>query len=245
MSATRLSVNLNKIALVRNARGHGVPHLEEFALLAVAHGAVGVTIHPRPDQRHARYADIASLRHCMGEDYELNVEGYPSPELMMHVLAQRPDQLTLVPDTPDQLTSDHGWNLLHPPAVLTDALSQAQSAAIRVSVFLDPELVQIEQAAALGFDRIELYTEAYAQAFLTGDYQAVLAHYQACVQHAQKLGLDVNAGHDLDLKNLSNLVSGVRIAEVSIGHALTVEAWRYGFAETIARYVAALDAAAC
>jgi pyridoxine 5-phosphate synthase len=244
MTNTRLSVNLNKIALVRNARGQGVPQLAEFARLAVTHGAVGVTIHPRPDQRHARYSDIAELRQCMGAEFELNVEGYPAPELMSHVLAQRPDQLTFVPDAPHQITSDHGWNLKQPPEVLLDALAAAQSAGIRVSVFLDPELAQIERAAELGFDRIELYTEAYAKAFAAGQYQPLLAQYQACIERARTLELGVNAGHDLDLENLSALVACGGIAEVSIGHALTVEAWRYGFAETIQRYVALLAAAA-
>lgn len=243
MTTTRLSVNLNKIALVRNARGHGVPQLEEFAVLAVTHGAVGVTIHPRPDQRHARYSDIADLRACMGSTHELNVEGYPAPELMEHVLAHRPDQLTLVPDAPNQITSDHGWDLREPTSELMAALQQAQAAGIRVSVFIDPEFAQIEQAAALGFDRVELYTEAYAQAFASGHYAAVLDQYRACFQQAEALGLGINAGHDLDLQNLVALVSGSPIAEVSIGHALTVEAWRYGFAETIARYVAVLNAA--
>lgn len=244
MSATRLSVNLNKIALVRNARGHDVPNLVEFAELAVAQGAVGVTIHPRPDQRHARYSDIADLRACMGSAHELNVEGYPAPELMAQVLAQRPDQLTLVPDLPNQITSDHGWDLRAPPSALTRALTDARAAGIRVSVFLDPDLEQVERAAELGFDRIELYTEAYAKAFTQGQYAELLAQYQRCIEWAQQLGLGVNAGHDLDLENLGALVALGGIAEVSIGHALTVEAWRYGFAETIARYVAVLNQAA-
>jgi pyridoxine 5-phosphate synthase len=178
----------------------------------------------------------------MGTAFELNVEGYPAPEFMSHVLAQRPDQLTLVPDAPSQITSDHGWNLDDPPPELFDALGAAQSAGIRVSVFVDPDLRQIAHAAELGFDRVELYTEAYAKAFAAGQHQHLLAQYQTCIKQARTLGLGVNAGHDLDLDNLGALVACGGIAEVSIGHALTVEAWRYGFAETIARYVAVLEA---
>lgn len=239
---TQLSVNLNKIALIRNSRGHHFPDIRDFAELALNHGAIGVTIHPRPDQRHATYQDIADL-HALVRQHdgkELNVEGYPSDELINHVVTYQPDQFTLVPDDPNQITSDHGWDLARHGERLAPLIEQCQAVGIRCSLFVDPDPEQIKRAADTGAQRIELYTESYAEAWKHGDHQAVLKQYMACADQARELGLVVNAGHDLDLNNLADFVRLDNIAEVSIGHALTVEALRYGFAETIRRYVAIL-----
>lgn len=237
---TQLSVNLNKIALIRNSRGHRFPDIRIFAELALTGGAKGVTIHPRPDQRHATYQDIADLSVLVGRfaGSELNVEGYPAETLVAHVLREKPHQFTLVPDDPNQITSDHGWDLsLHADQV-TPIIEQCQQAGIRTSLFVDPDLEQIRRAADTGTDRIELYTEAYAEAFgKSGDYQPLLDQYMHCADLARSLGMTVNAGHDLDLDNLAPFVAQGNIAEVSIGHALTVEALHFGFAETIRRYV--------
>jgi len=232
----KLSVNLNKIALIRNARGRDYPSVAYFARLALRAGAHGVTIHPRPDQRHARYADIAALQAVLGEfpGSELNVEGYPDPVFLREVRAIAPAQCTLVPDAPGQLTSDHGWDVAQQGAFLSDVVHELQQSGIRVSLFMDPDEQQIALAPQTGCERIELYTEAYAQ---RSNAQALLAYQQAARQ-ACALGLAVNAGHDLNLDNLGMFLSGIpEVAEVSIGHALTVEALEYGFAATIARYV--------
>ncbi|MCH8552815.1 MAG: pyridoxine 5'-phosphate synthase [Natronospirillum sp.] len=242
MTQTQLSVNLNKIALIRNSRGHGFPDIREFATLALEQGAIGVTIHPRPDQRHARYEDIADLRVLVNShaERELNVEGYPTDELVDHVVAQCPHQFTLVPDEPNQITSDHGWDLKTQADRLRPVIERCQQAGVRTSLFLDPDPEQVRRAADTGTDRIELYTEDYAEAWKHGDHKAVLAQYMECAELARDLGLVVNAGHDLDLQNLADFVCARNVAEVSIGHALTVEALRYGFAETVRRYVAIL-----
>ncbi|TGG91778.1 pyridoxine 5'-phosphate synthase [Natronospirillum operosum] len=242
MTQTQLSVNLNKIALIRNSRGHGFPDVREFAALALDQGAVGVTIHPRPDQRHARYEDIADLRVLVNSytDKELNVEGYPTDILVDHVITQRPHQFTLVPDEPDQITSDHGWDLKRHGDWVRPVIERCQQSGIRTSLFVDPDPEQVRRAADTGTDRIELYTEDYAEAWKHGDHKAVLAKYMECADLARELGLTVNAGHDLDLQNLADFAAAGNVAEVSIGHALTVEALRYGFAETVRRYVTIL-----
>ncbi len=236
---TQLSVNLNKIALIRNSRGHRYPDIREFAELAIQGGAIGVTIHPRPDQRHATYQDISDLKALVSRFVaaELNVEGYPTNTLVEHVLAEQPAQFTLVPDAPDQITSDHGWDLTQHGARLKPLIERCQQAGVRTSLFLDPDPEQVRRAADTGTDRIELYTEAYARAYADGDYESVLARYMESADLAAELGLVVNAGHDLDLNNLSAFVQTGNIAEVSIGHALTVEALRYGFADTVQQYL--------
>ncbi|MFC3852043.1 pyridoxine 5'-phosphate synthase [Salinispirillum marinum] len=240
---THLSVNLNKIALVRNARGRNFPAITEFGEIALMGGAIGLTIHPRPDQRHATYHDIADLKSLVAAfpGKELNVEGYPDDTLIQHVLDQRPDQFTLVPDDPNQITSDHGWDLNLHGQRLTPLIAQCQSAGIRTSLFVDPDLEQVRRAADTGTDRIELYTEAYAEAFNQQDYAPLLEQYMQCADLARSLGMTVNAGHDLDLDNLAPFVARGNIAEVSIGHALTVEALHLGFAETIKRYISILQ----
>ncbi|BEV71126.1 MULTISPECIES: pyridoxine 5'-phosphate synthase [unclassified Paludibacterium] len=232
----KLSVNLNKIALIRNARGRDFPSVEHFARLALQCGAHGVTIHPRPDQRHARYADIALLQQVTRAfpGTELNVEGYPDETFLEQVIAVRPDQCTLVPDAPGQLTSDHGWDLTRHLDFVRDVVSRLRAAGIRSSIFMDPDAAQIALAPATGADRIELYTEGYAHA----PGSESLAPYAASARQAAALGLGVNAGHDLNLDNLAAFVAAVpEVAEVSIGHALTVEALQFGFAETVRRYV--------
>ncbi|TDR73925.1 pyridoxine 5'-phosphate synthase [Paludibacterium purpuratum] len=235
----KLSVNLNKIALIRNARGRDYPSVESFARKALAAGAHGVTIHPRPDQRHARYDDIAALREVTRAfpGTELNVEGYPDETFLSQVLAAKPDQCTLVPDEPGQLTSDHGWDLTRHLEQVRTVVARLRSAGIRTSIFMDPDLAQIALAPATGADRIELYTEAYAHS----PSADTLAPYAVAARKAVELGLAVNAGHDLNLDNLAEFVAGVpQVVEVSIGHALTVEALEFGFDATIRRYVAIL-----
>lgn len=232
----KLSVNLNKIALIRNARGHDYPSVEHFARKALDAGAHGITIHPRPDERHARYDDIARLAQVVAAypDAELNIEGYPGERFLDEVIAVAPAQCTLVPDAPDQLTSDHGWNIAANRESLTGVVARLHAAGVRVSLFMDPDPEQIALAPQTGTDRIELYTEAYAAA----PDAASLEPYRAAAQLAASLGLGVNAGHDLNLDNLKTFVAGVpQVLEVSIGHALTVEALELGFDATVSRYV--------
>lgn len=235
----KLSVNLNKIALLRNARGRDYPSIEVFARKALAAGAHGLTIHPRPDQRHARYDDMAVLRQVTRNfpGTELNVEGYPDETFLSQVLAARPDQCTLVPDEPGQLTSDHGWDLSRHLEQVRAAVARLSAVGIRSSIFMDPDPAQIALLPATGAHRIELYTESYAHA----PSAATLAPYAVAARQAVELGLAVNAGHDLSLDNLAAFVLGVpQVVEVSIGHALTVEALERGFDATIRRYVAIL-----
>lgn len=243
--STKLSVNLNKIALLRNARGRDYPSVEYFAERCIAYGAHGITLHPRPDQRHARFSDVASQRALTRRHHvEFNVEGYPSADFMDLVLAHRPDQCTLVPDAPEQVTSDHGWNVQANVEMLAGVVQRLRAAGIRSSLFMDADdLQQISLASELGADRIELYTENYAQAFGSEKQAAVLQAYRAAAVHAQALGLGVNAGHDLNQQNLAAFVQQVPgIAEVSIGHALVVEALEQGWQTTIENYVRILSA---
>ncbi|UJF25007.1 pyridoxine 5'-phosphate synthase [Suttonella sp. R2A3] len=237
---TALSVNLNKIALLRNARGRDYPNVADFAHLALQHGAAGVTIHPRPDQRHATYADIETLAVVVA-DYdgaELNIEGYPNADFLDAVCAVRPAQVTLVPDAPGQLTSDHGWAVREHRGQLTEVVARLHEAGIRVSLFMDCQREEIAAAQALGVARIELHTEPYARAFEQGGerYVASLATFTEHTAYARSIGLGVNAGHDLDLANVAGFVRACQPDEVSIGHALTVEALTRGFAATVAQY---------
>lgn len=242
---TVLSVNLNKIALLRNARGRNFPNVAEFAHLALAHGAEGITIHPRPDQRHATYQDIATLMDVVAQypDKELNIEGYPTPELMDVVCRVRPHQMTLVPDEPTQLTSDHGWLVTKHQTLLARVVEQLHAAGIRVSLFMDCERREIEAASALGVERIELHTEPYARAVEQdgGVLQSTLGMFAEHSALARTLGLGVNAGHDLDLNNVANFCRACSPDEVSIGHALTVEALLHGFTQTVAQYARILS----
>jgi pyridoxine 5-phosphate synthase len=237
---TAFSANLNKIALLRNTRDNGIPDPVKLGRLCVQAGAHGLTVHPRPDQRHTRPDDVHVLRALTAElGVELNVEGYPSDDFVGLVCAVRPEQCTLVPDWPGQRTSDHGWDAHAHAELLRRVCARLKANGIRVSIFLDPELAQVPHAAATGAERIELYTEPYARAFGGGAQAAMLARYRDTARAAQAAGLGVNAGHDLSLANLGAFLGAVpSVLEVSIGHALIAEALEFGMAETVRRYVA-------
>jgi len=242
---TQLSVNINKVALLRNARGRDFPSVRDFAARCLDLGAHGITLHPRPDQRHARYSDVADLKTlCDERGVELNVEGYPTPEFLGVVLAARPAQCTLVPDEPGQLTSDHGWDVARHADLLRPLLADLRAAGIRVSLFVDYDNPNLAQARDLGADRVELYTEPYAEHHGTARSHEILEAFRAAAQRAQAAGLGVNAGHDLNLANLGDFLTIPDILEVSIGHALTVECIEHGIAAVIKRYLALLRTAA-
>lgn len=237
---TRLSVNLNKIALLRNARGTDNPNLERMARRAIAAGVHGITIHPRPDQRHVRFDDVPVLASLCETytDVEYNIEGNPTDAFLDLVLAAAPDQCTLVPDDPGQLTSDHGWNLEGDTSELRRAIDTLSAAHIRVSLFMDPDPAQVERVPDTGAQRIELYTESYARAFAAGDASAEIERFRAASRRAGELSLGVNAGHDLNLFNLGPFLQQVPgVLEVSIGHAITVESFDHGFEGTLQRYL--------
>ncbi|MCB1584004.1 MAG: pyridoxine 5'-phosphate synthase [Xanthomonadales bacterium] len=236
---TALSVNLNKIALLRNSRGRNYPNVLEYGEKLIKMGVAGLTVHPRQDERHATRQDTRELA-ALTKQYsgvEFNVEGFPSNEFMSLIAETRPDQCTLVPDAPNQITSDHGWDLTEHFDWVCKLVLELQSINVRASLFIDPDLEQIKLAAKTGVDRIELYTESYAKAFAHGQYADVLSLYRLSAQLAQSLGLGINAGHDLDLNNLSKFLTIPNILEVSIGHALTVESLELGVAEVVRRYL--------
>lgn len=237
---TQLSVNLNKIALVRNSRGGSVPSVTKAAQIAIDAGAQGITVHPRPDGRHIRRHDVYDLAGMLS--VEFNIEGNPTRELLDLVLDVRPAQCTLVPDAPDQLTSDHGWDVAREGERLKTIVAELKEAGIRVSIFMDPVTDQIERVPDTGADRIELYTESYAVAFGTPDQDRVVAEFAAAAQAAQAVGLGVNAGHDLNQQNLPEFLRRVPdILEVSIGHALISEAiFEDGLANVVRKYRAAV-----
>lgn len=240
MRRTQLSVNLNKIALLRNSREGNWPDPVYFGRLALEAGASGITIHPRPDQRHIRTSDIEPLvALTQAHKVELNMEGNPFENLMPLVRQYRPQQVTFVPDSTDQLTSDHGFNLHDQEEYdrLGPVIEEAKSLGCRVSLFMDPYAEDMELARQLGADRVELYTEGYAAAYDTFLRDNILQGYIDSTVEARRQGLEVNAGHDLSLKNLEAFLKGCAgICEVSIGHALTAEALQYGMQETISRY---------
>jgi len=251
VTATQLSVNVNKVALVRNTRHLGIPSLTRAAELCLAAGAHGITVHPRPDERHIRAHDVhelaALLKNWPGREY--NIEGNPTHNLMAFVEAARPAQCTFVPDSVEQFTSDHGWNLLDAAtrARLRPLIAQAQAAGSRVSLFMDPEPAQMAAARELGADRVELYTEPYAAAWSQGDPAArarLMQRYAEAAQAAQRAGLGVNAGHDLNRDNLTPFLRAVPgVAEVSIGHALIADALELGYTATVAAYLRCIEAA--
>jgi len=239
---TVLSVNLNKVALLRNQRDLTYPSVLEMARIAIGAGAAGITVHPRPDERHIRKTDVrelsAMLNHEYGNSIEFNIEGYPSDDFMDLIREVRPDQVTLVPDAPDQNTSDHGWDVVGAKAQLTDCVAALHDLGARVSLFLDDDPALTAPAAATGADRIELYTGPYHHAFMEGHGSAALESFAATSDAAIAAGLGVNAGHDLNLDNLGGFLSRIpAIAEVSIGHAITADALTWGMGETIRRYV--------
>ncbi|MFT6790807.1 MAG: pyridoxine 5-phosphate synthase [Cellvibrionaceae bacterium] len=246
---TALSVNLNKIALLRNSRDSDYPSIATFAQLAIDAGADGLTIHPRPDQRHIRVKDVLPLADLCrtNPSIEFNIEGNPFagalssanglahyPGLLSLIERARPDQVTLVPDSNNQLTSDHGFDLKRDGTRLKHILRQLKDWGIRTSLFMDPKLEQIELAKAIGADRIELYTGPYAAAFEKSP--SIIEEYRAATKYAHEIGLGVNAGHDLNLQNLPLFLSIGHIAEVSIGHALTVDALLSGYKSAILNY---------
>ncbi len=236
---TALSVNLNKIALLRNSRGRDYPNVVAYAQKLIDLGVHGLTVHPRQDERHTTRQDVRDLAALIAplDSVEFNVEGYPSDDFMALIEEVRPDQCTLVPDGPDQLTSDHGWDMRQHEARVSQLSKQLSAWGVRCSVFLDPDVEQVRLAAKAGVDRIELYTEGFAQAFAAGDYADMLAEYRKSAVLSSELGLGVNAGHDLDLNNLSEFLTVPHILEVSIGHALTVESLEYGHKQVIADYL--------
>lgn len=236
---TRLSVNINKVALLRNSRKGNYPDLFRFAADCEDFGAEGITVHPRPDQRHIRYTDLPVLRRQVRTEF--NIEGYPSPDFMDIVLDIRPDQCTLVPDGPDVLTSDSGWDTRAQSGLLSETIERLKSAGIRVSVFVDPDEDMVRGAAACGADRIELYTGDYAAQYAANPVRAVSPHVAAAAE-AGRLHLGVNAGHDLNLDNLSFYKRHVPgLAEVSIGHAIVSDALYYGIQNTLQMYRRALE----
>jgi pyridoxine 5-phosphate synthase len=239
--STAFSVNLNKIALLRNSRGTGFPDVVSFARRAIGVGVDGITVHPRPDQRHTTYQDVRELSALVREHraVEFNVEGNPVPGFMDIVRQTRPHQATLVPDAEGQLTSDHGWQLSGQVKRVAAIVAELKALGIRVSLFMDPSPADMALAKQTGADRIELYTEPYAKAFGTASQAAVVGHFAEAAAAAQALGLGVNAGHDLNLANLGVFLAGVpNVLEVSIGHALMVESFDYGWEETLRRYCA-------
>lgn len=242
---TVLSVNLNKLALLRNSRGRNFPDLLLFAERFIKLGVKGITIHPRPDERHIRRRDVYELAEFLKQypDVEYNIEGNPSSEFLKLIHDVKPAQCTLVPDSDDQLTSDHGWDCVGQGEFLGKVIPAIKGLGVRCALFLDPDAAQAEAAAVLGADRIELYTEAYAEAHGTAQQSAVLATYAAAAKRAQDAGLGVNAGHDLSLKNLGDFLTIGGILEVSIGHALTVECIEQGYEAVISGYLALCRAA--
>ncbi|MDX2019268.1 MAG: pyridoxine 5'-phosphate synthase [Deltaproteobacteria bacterium] len=244
---TKFSVNLNKFALLRNSRGHNNPDVLAIAQRCVTRGVHGLTVHPRPDERHTRFADVAALAAFVKTQsgVEFNVEGYPTPAFLELVLTTKPDQCTLVPDEPGQLTSDHGWDAVAKAEQIKDAVRTLQRGGVRVSVFLDPVLAQVEAVKATGTDRIELYTEPYARAFGQRGQAAELARFAAAAKHAMALGIGVNAGHDLNQANLGSFLDAVPgVLEVSIGHAVVCESFDHGLEATLDAYLAIVNARA-
>ncbi len=236
---TAFSVNVNKFALVRNSRGADTPNLASLCKQILNCGAKGITVHPRPDQRHARYDDLPILNELVRKynHAEFNVEGYPNQTFLDEVCSIKPHQVTLVPDEPGQLTSDHGWNCQKNAAFLKSIVDRLHLHGMRVSLFLDPDPLQVIHAAATGADRIELYTEGYAHNYKTAK-ETSTTDYAATAKAAQDAGLGVNAGHDLSLENLQYFLEQVpNILEVSIGHAFVCESWQFTINKTVEKYL--------
>lgn len=251
---TKLSVNLNKVALIRNSRDTTIPSVVDAAVTVIEAGAQGITVHPRPDMRHIRPSDVYDLAELLAgpaySDIEFNIEGNPYadaeengfPGFMQLVADVRPDQCTLVPDDPSQLTSDHGWNLTGESNRLKPIVETLKQQNIRVSCFMDPDLEQITLAQHLGTDRIEFYTGPYAEHYGETACEAILDAFVGAGEHAESLGLGINAGHDLNQDNLARFCRDVpSVLEVSIGHAIVTDALWLGLTETVRRYRAILD----
>lgn len=236
---TALSVNINKVATLRNARGGTMPNLLEVTKDLQRYGAQGITVHPRPDQRHIRYEDVRSLPEILTTEF--NIEGNPIPKFVDLVMKVKPAQVTLVPDAVDALTSNAGWDTIKNQDFLKEIIKKFQSEGIRTSIFIDPVLDKIEGAAATGTDRIELYTEAYAADY-TRNREIAIAPYVAASERANELGLGINAGHDLNLDNIAYFAKRIpSLLEVSIGHALICESLYLGFENVIPMYLQRLS----
>jgi pyridoxine 5-phosphate synthase len=241
---TALSVNVNKVALLRNSRHLGIPSVTRAAQLCLQAGAQGITVHPRPDERHIRAIDVQALVAVMQAwpDREFNIEGNPFHNLMDFVRQVRPQQVTFVPDSEGQFTSDHGWRFPEDAARLQPLIAECKALGVRVSLFMDPLPEQMAAARALGADRVELYTEPYAAAWGGPDQDAQLARYVATAQAATAVGLGLNAGHDLNQDNLPAFVQALpQLLEVSIGHALIADALESGYTATVAAYLKTLE----
>ena len=233
---TKLSVNVNKIATLRNARGNNIPNLDLVTSSIINFGADGITIHPRPDERHITRKDVFSLSSIVKNKVDFNIEGYPSKEFIELVLKIQPEQVTLVPDKPGVLTSLEGWDTIKSQSILKDIVQEFKKSKIRVSVFIHPDINMVKGAAKINVDMIELFTGIYAHSHDTIDA------YISCSQHANQLGLKVNAGHDLDLKNLPFFIKKMPfLNEVSIGHALISESLFLGLEKTINQYKKILE----
>lgn len=235
---TKLSVNINKVATLRNARGGNNPDVRAFALDCEQFGAQGITVHPRPDERHIRYDDVRTLAPVLTTEF--NIEGYPDERFCSLVLEARPAQVTLVPDKPGQLTSNHGWDVGENEAFLRPVVQRFREAGIRVSLFIAPEDRMADCAREVGADRVELYTEPYARGY-AADREAAIAPFVHTARHCREIGLGLNAGHDLSLENLYFFHQSIPwLDEVSIGHALICDALHLGIKETIRQYLECL-----
>jgi len=235
----KLSVNINKIATLRNARGGNLPDVLQVAKDCERFGAQGITVHPRPDQRHIRYADVLNLSKIVTTEF--NIEGYPSKEFIDLVLRAKPTQVTLVPDPPDAITSNSGWDTVIYTDFLKEITNVFHKKGIRTSIFVNPDVKMVEYAAKCGCKRVELYTEDYAKNYATNPQKAIKA-YCLAAQKAEEVGLELNAGHDLNLQNLHYFYKNItNLAEVSIGHALICDALYYGLQNTIQMYLKCLE----
>lgn len=238
---TKLSVNINKIATIRNARGGNEPNVVEAAIRCQEFGAQGITVHPRPDERHIRYQDVYDLKPVVTTEF--NIEGKPIDSFMKMVLEVKPEQVTLVPDAEDAITSNAGWDTIKHQAYLSEIITELKSNGIRTSIFLDPKPALVESAAKTGADRIELYTEEFATEYARGNKDMVKPYFET-TKLAVEYGLAVNAGHDLSLDNIEFLITEIpQIAEVSIGHALISEALYLGLENTIQQYLRKIELA--
>ncbi len=240
---TKLSVNVNKLATLRNARGKNNPDVLKMSLDIIRYGAQGITVHPRPDGRHIRVKDVYALAEAI--DVEFNIEGYPDEPFLKLVTSVRPAQCTLVPDPPHVLTSNAGWEIVRHADFLKTVIARLHEEGIRTALFIDPMQITAQDIAALvtvKTDRVELYTEAYAEAYGTPDVRTIVAQYEAVALTVYELGIGLNAGHDLNLDNLTDFIRTIpMIDEVSIGHALICDALYWGMQDTVARYLACLQ----